>query len=506
MGPGRIASSGHGVCRVGCALLYALSACGDDSQPMTRPIGALDDAGPAPPFDARVPPVPVFPDSGAVPLIDGAPPDALAGDPCAVDTNKLFELVRSSDITEPSQLAVDLTASRFGVAYVDRSAMSCGNALYVAEIEGPSGAPPPEISVAIEECTMVRHPAITRSDDAWLFAIVDNRLPGLDVWAQAYDPHQDKAWRAHRVTESTGEKTELQIAGLGSEGAMAAWVETIQHPDFERTDTLRVRALWQDGAPYLPEVVLESAPKRPLDCPPAESGTESSACTEWLDRWSFHELRLARIGASNAALVYRRDSRNGSEIVLRVVDLDGNALRKPWILTAEPGPDGNAYLATDEEGGAAIYTVAEGGKSRELWLQALDADGEAAPVKSGSMQLGPAAPVQIVSDPRVALDASATKLPTGYAVAYRALPAADLNGDGAPDVDIGIDSSQIRVLFLDRGGSFRAESSLGFAEPEGGRTSIATAYDGRAVVAWTDAHADGSSSLIAVRLPCVGGP
>lgn len=485
------------------AALALVAACGDDATEMTvtrRP--PRRDAGP---FDAGpLPPFPIFDSGPAVPLIDGAPPDAFAAASCAIDTNKVFELVHSFDVPEPSQLAVDVVDSRFGVAYVDRSAMSCGNALYVAEIEGPSGAPPPEISVAIEECTMVRHPAITRSDDAWLFAIVDNRLPGLDVWAQAYDPREATARPAHRVTESLGEKSELQIAGLGAEGAMAAWVETVQDPDFERTDTLRVRALWPDGEPYLPEVVLESAPTRPTGCPAADPATESKACVKWLDRWSFHELRLARIGVSNAALVYRRDSRNGSEIVLRLVDLDGNALRDPRILTDEPGPDGNAYLATDEDGGAVIYTIGQGNFSREIWFQALDKNGMAAPVLSGGSVVGTAAPVEIVGDPQVAIDASVTKLPNGYAVAYRGLPATDANANGVPRVAGGTDAPQVRVLFLDRVGSFRGDSSLAFAESEGGRTSIAAAYDGRVVVAWTDAHADGSASLTAVRLPCVG--
>lgn len=477
-------------------VVLALAACGDDAgtEPTYHP--PPRDAG-REAFDAHVPPVPIFPDSGFGPLIDGAPPDALAGDPCAVDTNKLFELVRSMDVIEPSQLAVDAPASRFGVAYVGTSP-GCGNALYVAEIEGPSGAPPPEVSVAVEECTQIRHPAITRADDAWLFAFVDDRLPGLDIWAQAFDPSDASPRSPHRVTESTREKTDLQIASLGPEGAIAAWIETAQDADFERTSALKLRALWPNGEPYLPEVVVDAAPERPPGCPPPEDSKRSVACMRWLDRWSYHELRLARIGTSNAALAYRRERGDGSqsEIVLRVFDLDGNAIRDPWVLTANAGSQGNVDLATDEEGGAVIYSVAAG-SNRDLWLQRLDEHGGPAQAMIGNIAIGPATPVEIVSTPLVAVDASAAKLPSGFAVAYRAIP-------GAPGFGTGIASPQVRLLFLNGVGEFRADSSIAFSEAAGGRTSIAAAYDGRIVIAWTDAHEDASISLTAVRVPCVG--
>jgi hypothetical protein len=124
----------------------------------------------------------------------------------------------------------------------------------------------------------------------------------------------------------------------------------------------------------------------------------------------------------------------------------------------------------------------------------------------GNMVTGTATPVQIVGAPLSAVDASAAKLPRGFAVAYRSLPGPDNDGDGRPDVNTGVDAPHVRVLFVNGVGTVLDDSSVALVEAVGGRTSIAAAYDGRVVVAWTDAHEDASVSLTAVRLPCVGTP
>jgi hypothetical protein len=539
--PGARGRVRRGACAVllGAAIAGTGAACGDDSgQEPYRPARRRD-AGPVE-FDARVPEIPTLPESDAGKEPDGAPPEELAGEACAVDTNKVYELVRAPSVSGATELAVDLTESRFGVAYVS-AGMDCLDALYLAEIQGPLSEP--EITTAVEECTTIERPTMAYSDGRWLLAFVDNRTDGRDIWVQPFDPRADTQLPAQRITDSTLDKRELRIVGLGSEGALIAWVEQ-EAPSvangFVSRQSIQVRALWPDGLPYAEAEALT---------------TDSGAPDEFR---TFSELRLSGVGASGAILGYREDyqryagktcatddaclpdgrcelgacvtldgePRNDvleldeNRIVLEALDLDGKRTRDPWILTAEAGPDGNVDLATDESGGAAVYTRAEGTEGSQVWLQSIGSDGAAPSIVIGNDVLGKAEPERVVGPPVRAFDPSITRLPMGFAVSYRALPlempdcsipgaCTDVDGDGLPDPppDNGVGSPRIRVVFL-RGGSGQVnvfdESDVALSEAIGGLTSIEAAFDGRVVITWTDLHVDATTSLYAARLPCLG--
>lgn len=494
------------------------------------------DAGPIG-FDANIPPIVEFDDSGAWMEPDGAPPDALVGATCAVDSNKLYELVRSTSVTGATELAVDLVESRFAVAYVSAS-MDCLDALHLAEIQGPLSEP--EVATAVEDCTTIEGPALAYSDGRWLIAFVDNRMGGRDLWVQTFDPRAKNQLPPHRITDTTLEKSGIAIAGLGSEGALIAWVEQDAPSvanNFVSRQSIRVRALWPDGKPYAAATTLT---------------TDSSGSTEYK---TYAALRLSHIGASGAVLGYREDyvrykgracdnddtcapdgrcakgecvlldgqPRNDvidvqeNRIVLEALNLDGERTRNPRRLTDQAGRDGNVDLASNETGGAAVYSLAQGTEGSQVWLLRLGPDGDAVDVMLGTQVVGKEDPMRVVGPPVRALNPSITQLPQGFAVAYRALPlempdcsragqCLDANGDGIPDPppDNGVASPRIRVVFLGRQGNVADESDVALSEALGGATSIEAAFDGRVVVSWTDLHDDATTSLYAVRLPCVG--
>lgn len=529
--------AGFGTClALACALGGALFACGDDSgDPVYHP-PKHKDSGPLE-FDANVPELPVIPGSGAWMEPDGAPPDALVGASCAVDSNKLYELVRSPNLTGATDVAVDLVESRFGVAYVS-TGVDCLDALYLAEIQGPLSEP--EIATAIDECSTIEGPALAHSDGRWLIAFVDHRMAGRDIWVQAFDPRAKQQLPPRRITDSASEKSEIGITGLGSEGALIAWVEQDAPSvanNFLLRQSIRVRALWPDGKPY------------------AEATTLTADAGESIEYTTYASLRLSRIGASGAILGYREDyvryqgkpcdnddtcapdgkcskgecvlldgqPRNDvidvseNRIVLEALDLDGKRTRDPWTLTDQAGQAGNVDLATDETGGAAVYSLAQGIDGSQVWIQRLDPMGDAEDVIVGTQFVGKEDATRVVGPPVRGVNPSITQLPQGFAVAYRALPlelpdctrpgqCQDANGDGIPDPppDNGVGSPRIRVVFLGPQANVADESDVALSEALGGPTSIEAAFDGRVVVSWTDLHDDATSSLYAARLPCVG--
>lgn len=541
--------------RVGGALVLAglLVACGSDDG--ERPFEPMDrDAGP---FDAGPPPdrfpLPVD-DSDAAVDPDGEPPPELAGAPCAVDTNKLYELVRRGELPDASELAVEPIESRFGVAFIGKGTV-CLDALFVAEVQGRLSEP--EVATAVDECSSIEQPSVAASEGGWLFAFVDNRAGGRNVWVQAFDPRMDTQPPAYPITDNTRTKSEVKIVGLGPDGALVAWVErdsAIAANQFMPDESLKVRPLWPDGEPYAEEVVIGESLSNPTE------------------RTSFASVRLARIGASGAALGYRRNYRRfegapcfddtgcsdvdtcacdpsepnpsgycycrpdpddpsvpceptgrcegldgtprldvtveeRAELMLEVLDLDGNPVKTPFVLTDKAGTIGTLALATDEEGGAVIYTIAQGMYGRQVWFQKLDDRGEPPPAMVGGLVTGTEDPMLIISPPTRPFDASVTKLATGFAIAYRALPAEDASPmDGEPDYMNDTPSPRIRVHFTERFGRTVEESDVALSEPTGGLTSIESALDGRIMLAWRDLHEDGTTSLTAARLPCVGEP
>jgi len=131
--------------------------------------GADDDAGSFGVDPSTLPRPSKGPGYDASAIQPGMPPPDLANSNCAVDTNKLYDLVSNMRAPEPAQLAVDVVNSRFLVAFIDKS-MTCTDANYVAELEGPSGLGMPAITLVEDNCTTVDHVAATRAGDQWLLA------------------------------------------------------------------------------------------------------------------------------------------------------------------------------------------------------------------------------------------------------------------------------------------------------------------------------------------------
>jgi hypothetical protein len=448
-------------------IALALCACGGDDDTIDvgytpSDAGADSDGGGGDlPLDGEVP-LPITPDAGEA--FPGEPPPELADSLCAVDTNKVYDLITLDRPPAPTQLAVDQTASRFGSVFVGDSEQ-CIDALYLANLEGASGVGEPEITLATDECTTVTHSALAHTGAHWLLAMVDARMDSYDLWVQAHDG--DDQFTAHRISENLGQESDLSIAAVGDDAAIVVWVE---RDALTGATSLNARPLDADGTPSGDAVVLEPA------------GT-----------WSFASVTVGRIG-EYAGLGYRRfDAGGRSEIVLDVLSAEtAERDRDSWVLTSEAGPVGSVELGSDDDGGGVIYSIGQA-ESQQLWFQKIDRTGRAAKIMSGINVGGDASPQRVVGPPYKANDASLAKLPVGFAVAYRALPGGMVT------------SPRIRVHFLDRDGRIIGVSDVALAGEFGGRTAIEAAVDGRIVLGWTDTAEDGSSTLTAVKLPCVGG-
>jgi hypothetical protein len=426
--------------------------------------GADDDAGSFGVDPSTLPRPSKGPGYDASAIQPGMPPPDLANSNCAVDTNKLYDLVSNMRAPEPAQLAVDVVNSRFLVAFIDKS-MTCTDANYVAELEGPSGLGMPAITMVEDNCTTVDHVAATRAGDQWLLASVDVRKDERELWLRAYDGKTK--FPAQRITMTPTRKGEVALAAVGGDSAVVAWVEQ----DLTGTSsTLYVRPVTVFGEVNGDSVTIEQS-----------------------DTWSYTALSLAQVG-NYMALGYRRyDAMAHSEIIMQILDATtGKPDRDAWVLTQEGGAYGSVSIAADGEGAGVMYSIVQG-TSEQLWFQQLGLDGRAAPVMSGGKVGGPSDPTRVVGPPISALDASLTKVPTGFAIAYRVLPSGTVT------------SARIRVQFLDKVGRVIGDSDVALAQPQGGRTAMQAAYDGRVVIAWSDQTEDGKTTITAVKLPCVGG-
>lgn len=413
------------------------------------------------------------PDAGIEP---GDPPEQLEGQGCAVDTNKLYDLTTTTEAPRPMQLAVDLINSTFAFAFIGESEQ-CEDAVFMSELSGASGVGKPELTLVSDECTSVEHVSIAHNGEQWLLAMSDARMGAFDLWTQTYGP--DGAGTAQRITESVGEERETAIIGFSCDPdvlvcddfvkrALVAWVEQGQ----DGTSRLAVRPLDPDGTPIGDAVVLEE-------------GME----------YRFTDLSLGQLGGRFVGLAYRRANpmTGKAEIVLDVLEQEtGMRNRDPWVLTEEAGGAGGVDLATDGTGGGVLYSLGQA-NSQQLWFQALDKNGRAAPVMSGMFVGGPSSPTRVVGPPLAATDASMAKLISGFALAYRLRPG------GA------VTEPRIRVHFIDASGRNIGTSDVALTAEIGGRSAIEAAYDGRITLGWSSTDEEGTTTVTAAKLPCVGG-
>lgn len=444
--------------------LQGCGGCGEDSSP---PVSARRDGGGDGDgdgdsmLDAGPPPI-ELPDADAI--YPGDPPEELEGQSCAADTNKVYALGMREGTAPPAQLAVDVLSSRFGMAFIGTDEDGCTGVSF-AELYGAPGVVEPSAMTAYNDCTLVELAAIARGDGLWLMAVVDNRMDARDLWIHAFDPMSRETVATHRVTENMAAESAVQLLNIDREHALLAWTETA----FDGTGTtLNVQFLSGEGEPTGDVMVLEEAS-------PA----------------FYASLQLVELGEHYIGLAYRRDDGEGGHAIVLDV-LDNETLerdRDPWVLTTDAGEGGTVDIGSDQNGAGIAYSIWQG-PSRQLWFQALGLDGRAAPVQNAGNIGGPSEPSRIVGIPQLAIDISLAKRPTGFAVAYRALPS------------VGVPVAQIRAHFLDRFGRIVGESAVALASEHGGQTAFESAYDGTVVLSWTDTDEDGNSTLRSLVLPC----
>ena len=457
------------------ALLVACD-CGDDTGPMfvaPKPVEAGAQEG----FDANVP-APPMRDTGL--RIPGSPPDdgVLMGN-CVIDTNKIFDLVSTNAPPQAAPLAVDQIESRFGMAYVARG--DCLDAVYVAELKGPAGSGVPEVSKAVDECSRVENPSLAHTGSSWLLAFVDNREDNLEIWTQPFDPRDAAQVTATRITTSDQVESQLALLDVGEfsdDQMMLAWVARARNGS---ANSLMVRPLDDLGVPTGDAVTL----------------ADSSAATgESFAEWNYTSVRMAPLISNGVALVYRRFNADASEIVLEILDRAGERTKDSWVITREAGPQGNADVAFNKDGGGVIYTRAVGTTGRQVWFQELNPNGDQAQVEVAGMPQGPAPEKRLVNAPKRAIDVSLGRIPIGFVAAYRVLEL---------ELASGLQPARIELVFVDRVGAFIQNTDLVFSTEAGGPTSVGTGYDGRIVVGWSDITSGSETLVRMVRLPCVGG-
>jgi hypothetical protein len=449
-------------------LLVSLQGCGgcgedDPAGPAIIPDrdGEVDE-GDGGSFDSGPPPIDV-PDASD--LYPGDPPEELAGESCAADTNKIYELVTSSGNAQPAQLAVS-TSARFGVAFVSSADVMCTTGVSFTELYGAPGVNVPSPMTAYDDCTLIEQASIARGDGLWLLAISDNRQDARDLWVHAFDAADGDTIGQHRITENMASEGPVKLLRIDNERALLVWGETA----FDGTGTMLLgRFVSGTGEPM----------GEPIEIQGAGEGFYSS-------------LSLALLGEFYIGLAYAHDDGAGARrIVLDVLSQEtGERERDSWVLTTSPGENATVDLASGSLGAGVVYTLAEG-TSRQIWFQGLGFDGRAAPVMSaGGLLGGPSEPTRIVENPQQGIDVSMTKLLRGFALSYRALPS------------VGVTVPQIRVHFLDRDGRIIGDSAVALAELSGGQTAIEVATDGRVVLSWTDTDEEGNSTLRALIVPC----
>lgn len=457
-----------------CGFLLALvsaQGCGDDGGKTVaaKDSGPDDSGGGNDDFDAGDAPLPQKHDAGMVK--PGTPDMGLEGR-CAIDTNKIFTAVETDTLLYGTPLAVDPIDSQFAIPYVDTSS-GCLDAVYLATLAGSNTAPPPTAAIAVDNCALVSAPATTFAGGRWLVAFVDNHSGTDSVWVQPFDVDSDKMGADQLLSETQAKSIALNTLRDGT--VLVAWADE----DIGGTGAVKVRPLDENGKPTGPERVIEtwkaSAGSDPVKNP----------------KLKYRGLVITTVGAEGAGLAYWRydETFARSELMFHVLDKTGKPTLPQLIVTRTAGTYASIDVDVNETGGGIVYTQVEGSTGRQLWFQEIDDTGALATLGSDR---GVAPPVRIVNSPFLGIDVSIAKLRVSYAIAYRALPA------------VNMDKSQIRVMFLNRGGNKLGDSDVSFTSDTGGRTAIKTAYDGRIVLGWTELTDEGKSRIRVVRLPCAG--
>lgn len=199
----------------------------------------------------------------------------------------------------------------------------------------------------------------------------------------------------------------------------------------------------------------------------------SSSVVDYVAKNAGHapvSLALTRIGHAGAALGWV-DEVAERGVWMQMIDDAGQPTGEPVRLSDKASAGSSLDLATrNDEGGAALYSVAIGGTNREIRFRRLDDKGAF---------MGQ--DIKIVSSPLQGMDASLARLGVGYVVAYRALPG------GA------VTKPEIRIMFISKEGNVQHDRlgrlmtyPIAEASGAGGRTTVRVSLDGQILVAFLD--------------------
>lgn len=456
-------------------LLLTLSAiaCGDSSGgPTTLVPGGGGDGDDAP--DGGQPYTP--PDGGDVETSTGMPPEGIVGG-CGIDSNKIFEVTRTTGNPLSSPIGIDRFNSRAAIVYVDESE-DCTEAIHLAVVEGSADSlEPPEPAKAVTDCHLYEDPAVTWAQEgAWLMAFVDDRA-GNEVRAQVYDPRVALSNDGFQISDGADRPAQVAITTIANDRRLVAWTET-------RVSAVRILAR---------AVNLEGKPVAPIREVASFDGNVGS-------------LTLSQLGKpddnlpeSGVLVGYWSRTASSSEIVVQALDQSGAPRGDARVVRADVGDPGfisSVYNHTHELGvdlsaGAIAYSVAQYG-GKQLWFSILDNDAEPGQLWDGTGRpRGPSDPIRLVEAPQKANHPSVARIAQGYAVAYRALPGGD------------VDRARIRVMLLNRVGELQVSSDVAYTTNDGGPTRILQGSDGRSVIVWSEIDPDTDELVYkAARLPC----
>lgn len=295
--------------------------------------------------------------------------------------------------------------------------------------------------------TTQRDPVIASDAPGWTLAWSSNSAGTFDVYAQRWE-----ADRADGVVQPLGTSAGLDDAPALlpiTGGTLAAWVET-------RMDTQRVALTRPLGA----------------DAVPSDAQREVSGATTVA-----RPVLALREGGYSFAYVDSTGAGAGATPTVRLLALDASrgVVGTPVTINTEGNADGTVDLATDADGGAAVFGVSVGGARAEVRARELDGTGQT----SGPERV-------ITPAPEAGRDPSIARLAGGYVIAYR----------GVEGV-----TPELRLAFVDASLEVVGNLDITTVEPIGGRTTVRVSGEGRIVIAWADVGAS-ATTIRAARVRC----
>jgi hypothetical protein len=416
-------------------LLLAIAGCADGEPPRAgsvSPSGRAEDAGDE--ADAAI--VEVDAASAEDAGIDGAEPELETpiGDGNCMGEVFHLEGVRSAGSrlsllvdTEGAHLVFPTPACGGTNARANAQALS-----YVRL--GLAGAPSaPQTIVNGESCAVTRDPVLYRNEDGLRISYTTNALGNFDLCTS---PVQGGLTQGTQLTSSPG--TELHAAVLALGGT-------------PRTFFSREPSAGASDSPS-PIVGLADGSERLLFPGGRNVHATDLVASPLLD------------GTSLGALAFPSQMGSDRGLYLTLVDADGSTTGEPKVLTNSLGPASAISLASNDDGGAVIYSEVPGGSAHQLRFRAIDRLGN----------LG--SPVSLTVGNQDLRDLAFAPFHGGYLAAYRRTSA--VNGA------IGT----MRLLFIDEVGNVKMTGYVAEASVSAGTTQLGVAADGNTFfVAWSNA-------------------